>query len=319
MSRFGLRLISVRRRAKRDATEYLHKVEARLGWSFDAPTFHKIVKSHSVYLPIVNDAFTALHGRYTTEIEQERSIHYFTCSSLFDNFLDDRLLTLEQVENIVFHAGEYEAASFDERAFMESQAFVLIGMKEKDAYALVARKVFDAQLASLKQFDVSISNEKIQEITFAKGGNSVLLCRYYLDINPTKEEEQCWYLLGTMIQLSNDLFDIYKDTQQNIQTLATRCIDAYAIEKIFLEQVNKMRGCIHSLPYSKTRKQHFSIAMAATYSLGLVAIAQLKTLQGSEKTLPSFGSLPRKALIIDMEKPKNIWLWLKFVYRYAKL
>ena len=145
------------------------------------------------------------------------------------------------------------------------------------------------------------------------------MCRYYLDIIPTKEEEACWYLLGSMIQLSNDLFDIYKDLQENIQTLANRTVDAHAMQSFYLRQVNSMKQKIQLLPYSATRKEAFSISMAATYTLGLVAIRQLKQIQGNLKSLPALAHLPRKQLIVDMEKPKNICYWIKFLYRHGKL
>jgi len=50
-----------------------------------------------------------------------------------------------------------------------------------------------------------------------------------------------------------------------------------------------------------------------------VAIEQLKNIQGSNKEMPDLRYLPRKALIIDMEKFRNVWLWIKKIYRYGKL
>jgi len=317
--RFGLRLVWVRKRAIKQAMTYVEQIEKKLQGKFDAATFKKVVKSHSVYLAIVNDAFTLLHGRTTSAIEQERSIHYFICSSLFDNFFDNQQLTLAQIEAITFQPHHFQPTSFDESAFLQSHLFLLNGMKDTTEYLGVLRKEFDAQVASMEQFDSAITNQAIEHITFEKGGNAVLMCRYYLDIIPTKEEEACWYLLGSMIQLSNDLFDIYKDLQENIQTLANRTVDAHAMQSFYLRQVNSMKQKIQLLPYSATRKEAFSISMAATYTLGLVAIRQLKQIQGNLKSLPALAHLPRKQLIVDMEKPKNICYWIKFLYRHGKL
>ena len=319
ITRFGISLLLVRKKAGKQAADYLHQLEHQFGGEFDEETFKKIVKSHSIYLTIVNDAFTLLHGRKTTLLEQERSINYFICSSLFDNFFDDKILTLTEIESITFQSENYEPKRFDEKVSLRAHYFLLNDMKLVTDYLKILRREFEAQVASMNQFDTSISDEEIKRITFEKGGNAVLMCRYYLDIAPTKEEEECWYQLGTMIQLSNDLFDIYKDVNAGIQTLATRCKNAASIECMFLQQINNMRKNIESLPYSKSNKQTFSISMAATYSLGLVAIEQLKRLQDSAAQLPSFNSLPRKLLIVDMEKPSNIWRWLKFVYQYGKL
>ncbi|OIR00706.1 hypothetical protein GALL_172310 [mine drainage metagenome] len=317
--RFGLSLVLVRKKAKQDAIDYLHRMEESLDGKFDDATFKKVIKSHSVFLPIVNNAFTLLHGRTTNAVERERSINYFICSSIFDNFFDDKLLPVDQIESLTFQPKQFIPSTFDERVFLQAHLFLLNGMKDTKDYFVVLRKEFDAQAASMQQFDEKISNEQIKHITFEKGGNAVLMCRYYLDTEPTKQEEECWYQLGTMIQLSNDLFDIYKDLQQNIQTLAVRCTDAYSMEKFFLEQVNDIKKNIATFPYSSNRKLTFSISMAATYVLGLTAIDQLKRLQGKSATLPMFKTLPRKALIVDMEKPANILRWIKFVYQHGKL
>lgn len=317
--RFGLSLVSVRKKAKQQTIAYLQRMEETLDGKFDDATFKKVVKSHSVFLPIVSDAFTLLHGRKTNSMEQERSINYFICSSIFDNFFDEKLLPVDQIESITFRPEQFVPSTFDEKAFLQAHLFLLNGMKDRKDYFNVLRNEFVAQAASIKQFNKTISNKEIEEITFEKGGNAVLMCRYYLDTEPTKEEEECWYQLGTMIQLSNDLFDIYKDLLQNIQTLATRCTNVYEIEKTFLHQVNGLRKNIATLPYSNSRKLAFSISMASTYTLGLVAINQLKKLQGRSATLPMFKTLPRMALIVDMEKPSNIWRWIKFVYQHGKL
>ena len=317
--RFGLRLVFVRKRAEKQAIVYLHGIEEKLQGKFDEATFKKVVKSHSVFLAIVNDAFTLLHGRKTNAGEQERSINYFICSSIFDNFFDEKLLAVDQIESITFQPKQFSSTTFDQKAFLQAHLFLLNGMQDTKDYFIVLRKEFEAQSASMKQFDKAISNEEIQDITFEKGGNAVLMCRFYLDVQPTKEEEECWYQLGTMIQLSNDLFDIYKDLQHNNQTLAVRCTDAYTMEKLYLKQVYAMKKNIASLPYDESSKHTFSISMAATYALGLMGIDQLKKLQHGSTQLPSLKSLPRESLIIDMEKPMNIWRWIKFVYHFGKL
>jgi hypothetical protein len=301
------------------AAAYLRKMEEKLNGKFDEATFNKVVKSHSVFLAIVYDAFTLLHGRTTNAAEQERSINYFICSSVFDNFFDEKLLAVDQIESITFQPEQFIPSTFDQKAFLAAHLFLLNGMQDTTDYFVVLRKEFDAQSASLKQFDLTISNEEIQDITFEKGGNAVLMCRYYLDVQPIKEEEECWYQLGTMIQLSNDLFDIYKDLQHNNQTLPVRCTDVYAMEKLYMKQVYGMKNNIHALPYSQSCKRTFSISMAATYALGLMGIDQLKRLQHNSSQLPPLKSLPREALIIDMEKPINIWRWIKFVYQFGKL
>lgn len=125
--------------------------------------------------------------------------------------------------------------------------------------------------------------------------------------------------MGTLIQLTNDLYDIYKDLQDNITTLPNQMKDAYAFEQFFIEQIQFMKTLIRQLPYSHKSKKEFSISMAGIYSFGLIAIDQLKKIQGSNDYLPGLKTLPRKKLIIDMEKVSNLAKWFKFTYKYARV
>lgn len=145
------------------------------------------------------------------------------------------------------------------------------------------------------------------------------ICKYYLDVDASEAETAIWYRLGAFIQLCDDLFDIYFDVPAGINTLATRCTNAYAMEAFFLGLIKDMQERIRSIPVSKARREKFAIAMAGIYSLGLVAIEQLKRLQGQSAQLPQFANLPRKTMIVDMERFGNMWRWFKFVYKYGKL
>ena len=314
-----VRLKLVRKKAVRQAALLLGILETKFNGTFDEKTYRKIVKSYSLYLPLVTDTFTVLHGRYNNLQEQERNIHYFICSSLFDNFWDDKTLSVDQLEQISFDAEHYPASSFDEKVFIYSKLFLEQAVKDKVAYQKVIRQLFEAQKNSLQQFDKDIPDADIENITFEKGGNAVLLCRYYLDTDASLAEEDCWYFLGSLIQLSNDLFDTYKDLNDHIQTLATRCTNAYSMEDFFLTRLQMLKTSIKQLPFSKKRKQHFSILIIATACLGLVAIEQLKRIQADYDKLPPLNKLPRKALIIDMEQFINVYRWLKLMYAHARL
>lgn len=318
--RLSMHVIVVRKKALQQATNYLHGIEQKFSGNFDDATFNKIAKSYSLWLPMVTDSFARLYGNYASAAQQERTIHYFICSSLFDNFFDHKLLPVQQIENITFNYQSFQPQTFEERVSLHSHSFLLNHILEKQEYLSVLRKEFNAQAASLNQFNQNISDEEIQHITFDKGGNAVLMCYYYTDVEGTVEEKNCWYALGTLIQLSNDLFDIYKDLQDGVETLATRCTDAYQFEKIFLHQVQILKQNIQRLPCNKSHKQNFSTCVSSSYVLGLIAIDNLKRIQINHNNhLPSLISLSRKELIIDMEKLSNIFKGIKFAYKFAHI
>ena len=300
------------------ATGYIKKMEAGLGGKFDELTFKKIVNSYAIYNPMMCDAFAELHGRKTTRGERERMLRYFVCSSLFDNFCDRNELTENGLYAISYDSEKYKATTFDERAFLESHLLLKQFVKNKEAYEEATKKLFKAQIESAKQFNENITDIELENITFAKGGYSVLLCSFYLDIDASESEKQCWYRIGSIIQLTNDLFDIYKDLQDGSVTLATRMQNAFAFNQFFLRLVAGIKKEITKLKCSEEQRTSFLISMMGICAFGLIALEQLMELQGDQLLLPEFSKLPRKALIVDMEKKKNLWKWVKLVYKHSK-
>jgi hypothetical protein len=311
--------ISERKKESRRAFEVIQELEKRFDGSFDDTTRKKIAKGHSVYNPLIVDSFCRLHGRVTEVDERERMIYYFTCSSLLDNFFDRSELTNDEIERICFRTDEFVPRNFDERVAIHCHNSLQQFAKNKQAYSTVLRDEVTAQQSSLLQFQENVPDKVIENIMKAKGGNAVLLCSFYLNHEANDIEQECWYKVGVITQLSNDLYDIHKDMYDGISTLATRCKDAWAMEKYVNEHIEHLKDLIRQLSVDKKRKQRFAIEMIGLSVLAVIAVEQLKRLQGSSKQLPDLRTLERKQLITDMEKPANKLRWFKYMYRYSRL
>jgi hypothetical protein len=314
-------IIRSRKRETKRAYDLLDQIERQFSGRFNPNTKKKIAVSYGIYNPMICDAFTRLRGRPTHDGERIRFIHYFICSSLFDDFTDYALITEEQLRELSFAPDKYQPHGFDERAFLNAHLLLRQFVTDKPLYDRISETLFEAQMQSKKQYQSTLSDESLKAITFNKGGNSVLLCRFYLDtaIETSETEDACWYRMGTLIQLTNDLFDIYKDLQDHITTLPNNMKDACVFEQYFIDQIQDIKTLIGRLPFSQKNKQAFSLSMAGIYAFGLIALDQLKSIQEKTGQLPQLSTLDRKALIIDMEKPGNLVRWFKFTYRYAKL
>jgi hypothetical protein len=311
----------IRTRAKETRWAYgqLDELEARFGGQFQPATKQKIAVSYGIYVPMVCDAFTRLRGRRTDREERRRYLLYFVCSSLFDDFTDYELISPEQLYAISFRPDTYHPESFDEKLFLFAHQTLKATVRRPDAYDEVSRRLFEAQRQSRAQAKGDLDEETIRQITFSKGGYSVLLCGYYLNTDSTPEEEHCWYQIGTLIQLTNDLYDIHKDLQEGFTTLANRMRSAHEFEAFFMGQIDSMKAQIARMTYPIGRRKIFSLCMAGIYAFGLIALAQLKRIQGQASALPELSTIPRKALIIDMEKPANLIRWFKYTYRHARV
>ena len=77
-------------------------------------------------------------------------------------------------------------------------------------------KVFQAQLLSKQQDVPGLSTEMIKDITIRKGAESLLYYRTAFNHPPRNGEEKMLYCLGGLMQLSNDIFDVYKDYKSEV-------------------------------------------------------------------------------------------------------
>ena len=310
-------LLKQKKEAKWGAV-FLHQLEQQFNGSFDERTFKKIIFYYALKVPAICDAFLHLHNKKTNRQECERLLHYFICSSVFDNFFDREELSDEDIYKITFASNAYTASNFNERISLNSHLLILNFVKNKEKYLAVLKKEYDVQVASRKQFDVNITNEEIDQITLNKGGNAVLLCSFYLDHQASIYEENCWYKLGNIIQNINDLFDIYRDLQSGLQTIPNRMKDAHEYKKYYMDLVASLKQEIKAIDVPEKQKLHFTISLMGICALGIIAIEQLIKIQGEAKELPLLKSLTRKDLIIDMEKKSNLWRWVKTVYLLSR-
>lgn len=132
------------------------------------------------------------------------------------------------------------------------------------------------------------------------------------------EADATWYALGGVIQLTNDLYDIYKDMQEGIITLAIRARQHEVIYALFHKHAQALNESIRKLPVTNSHKSDLSIILNVIAAFGYVALDNLARLQGN-KALPAFETLARKELIIDMEKNANRFKLLKFTFQNAGL
>lgn len=299
-------------------TQYLHNLEHKFNGKFDERTFKKIIFYYSLKVPAICDAFLYLHHKKTNRQECERLMHYFICSSVFDNFFDREELSDKEIYDITFNSINWTPKNFIERISLHSHLLLISFVENKEYYFSVLKKEYEVQVLSRKQFSSNITNEEIEKITLEKGGNAVLLTSFYLDTVASKHEQEVWYKLGNVIQFVNDLFDIYRDLQNGLQTIPNRLTSIHQFKNYYLQLVNQVTNAIEKIEVKKSRKIVLKISAMGICALGIIAIEQLEKLQGKKDSLPNFKTLQRKDLIVDMEKMKNLFKWIKVVYKLSK-
>lgn len=299
--------------------EYLKSLEITYDGQFDPSLIKKVAKFQSIQLHFVANAFSGLYQRKNNVAEMKRNMQYFLMTVLYDELIDEDKMDALRLDNLFYHPSTTQPSNFKERVLIAMHLELLQQVKNQTAYWEVMEKVHLAQKDSAKQFDANTSLKDILDITVRKGGNSLLMCRHYL-MDPVNEKiDITWYALGGLIQMTNDLYDTYKDTQLGIRTFANQAENALYLSSTYSLQKKAFKNSIQQLPFDKATKQEFCIKTAIIAAFGDVALHQLEGLQANSVAIPNFNAIPRNSLIIDMEKTSNIIKLLQYAYKNGKI
>ena len=298
---------------------YLNSLEFTYQGKFEPSLINKVSKYQSIQLHFVANAFSGLFNRKNNKLEVERNIQYFLMTVLYDELIDENKLEESRLNEMFYQPEKATPHNFKERVLIAMHLKLLEQVTDKENYWDTIEKVHLAQKDSAKQFKTETSIEDIVDITKRKGGYSLLMCRHYL-VDPKNEMiDQCWFHLGGLIQMTNDLYDTYKDTQAGIHTFANKSNSLKLIVATYEAQKKLLKTSIQQLPVSNKIKAAFCRNIAVIPAFGDIAIQQLKRIATNSSTLPNFNEIPRKSLIIDMELSANKYLLLKYAYKNGKL
>ena len=309
---FGLAL------SERKTAELLKNIESKFNGKFSPTTFKKIKKFQGIQQYIINDSFAKFENRTTNTKERENNKLYFVLASLYDDLMDENIVSQAVLNEMFLNPAQATPGSFSETVLIDTHLKLLSLVHHKEAYQKVLNNIHQAQIDSLEQLENDISLDRILSITERKGGYSLLMCRHYIEMSNNENIDNCWYQLGGMIQMTNDLYDIHKDTVAGIHTFANTQNEFDKIRDQYVSQIHKYKISVEKLDYDDSKKLTFQIKLSLIPALGYVALENLKHLQGKNERLNSFKDYPRKDLIIDMEKIKNIVKLIKYSYQIAK-
>lgn len=299
---------------------YLSELEERFDGKFEEEQVKKIRQYYGLFIPaILCSAYKHLYNEEYTEPERKRATLFGILTPVGDDLFDIDKLDADAINLITYKPESYDAQTFSARVAKEIQAFMLKDVPYKTEYLEAAKNVFEIQLETIKQTDPSIDDDELTRITFAKGGYSVIIYHQVMKKPASESMWQVLFYVGSLMQLSNDLFDIYKDLRDGITTLPDKCNDYGKLQQLFLSRVRECNRLIYSLPYSKNRKEEFAVTMHLIISRGMVVIDKMMSLEKKLGKPLDYKNLSRKQLVCDMEKTKSILKWLYYSWRLPKL
>lgn len=299
---------------------YLNELEKKYDGKFTGEQRHKILSYYGLFITaFLCSSYKRLQGGELSEEERKRATLFGILTPVGDDLFDIDQLDHSQIEAITFDPENYCASTFLSRIAKEIQSYLIASVPDKQAYLLASKNVLEIQKATVKQTIRSTPKAEIEKITYDKGGYSVIIYREILEPAADNQLLDALYYVGSLYQLGNDLFDLYKDTRDGIYTLINTCDDFAELRSAFLQRVALQNEKIRSLPFDETRKKEFLIMINTINARSLVALDQFCRQQQTNMQPTDWFKAKREEMIVDMEKPSNFFNWLKYIGKLNKI
>jgi len=293
----------------------IEEIKKNIDDSLSDKDFKKIISYYGLSVPIIGEAYCLLRGK-SMSIQERKNLTYLgAATGLFDDFFDEKNTPLVHIQKMINDPKIDLTTNAHEQLFIKFYLQVLENHNTEEIKKY-AQLVFEAQIQSKRQSDASISFDEILSITKLKGDTSFQFYRYTLEGNPSPNEMGILASVGTLSQLENDIFDIYKDYKQGVRTLATIEKSMSDLRKIYEEMMYEILRNVHNSEFNQLGKRRFSQCITLIATRGLVCLDQLEDLENGGQF--SISSYSKKQLICDMNTFKNFNKWILYYVKFGK-
>lgn len=273
--------------------------------SITTTDFKKISSYYALGVPVIlGEAFKTLRGKSLTNQERYCMTFLGGISGLLDDLFDDPKKDADHLKEFIFSPEKLSPHNSYEALLVHLYQMGLSNSSNAARLKAQAGNVFEAQQHSQKQ-QSELSADDLKMITYAKGGSSFVFYRLCLD-NPLEEaEEKLVYHLGGLMQLGNDIFDLWEDIQTGTFTAATSSTDIKKLRELFTNEFNLTFLLAQNTPYPEIQVDLFLNLIKLGLSRVFVCLDQFQKIQvlNSDKFEPE--KYERKQLICDMQKASN--------------
>ncbi len=287
--------------------------------SIEENDLKKITGYYGLAVPaILGEAFCALRGKAMTDKERLASTCQGAMTGLFDDFFDEQRLSEDALIDILQKPDSFHPASANEKLFLHFYTTALSNAPEIKMMQQQLYQVYRAQVLSKQQSAPGLSYEVIKDITIRKGAESLLYYRTAFEHPFKKGEEKMLFCLGGLMQLSNDIFDVYKDQQQGIHTVVTTAKHTRDVRRYFLALLEMAYEAAYKTGYDRRNiKSFMDIISLGIFSRCFVCMDQLEKLEVRTGGLFEPARYQRKDLICDMDAAFNKWRSLKYHLKHS--
>lgn len=285
--------------------------------SLDKEDFNKIRNYYGFGVPsIVGEGICTLHNHVMTQDERMASTFQGALTGLYDDFFDKTMLEHAEIRKMMDNPSGYKPGSSLEKLFIHFLKTIHKHLPDKENFSRAFDSVFTAQVDTAKQAKPGMSWDEIRDITFRKGGLSLLFYRSAFAHKMLTGEEEALFNAGALMQLGNDIFDVYKDAPQQIRTLLTSCQKIDEVRKVFESQLARTISFTEEAGFHDRDKKKFLNKLLLGISRCYVCLDQLERLEKKSGGIFTPSAYSREAMICDMEKPRNMISAIRYYLGY---
>ena len=276
----------------------------------------KITGYYGLGVPgVLGESFCVLRGKPMTENERFCLTFLGGISGLLDDLFDDPEKQANHLEKFILQPESLKPMNSYEALLLH---FYLLGLKHSANPGLLkkqALQVFRSQQKSKDQQNPGNSPHAIHDITYAKGGASFIFYRLCLNNSLPEEEEKLLFHLGGLMQLGNDIFDVWEDHQTDTKTAASLCYDIPELRRKFINEMQLSSKLARETNFQKDLVENFLRSTTLALSRVFVCLDQFEKLQLSTGNQFLIEKYSRQQMICDMQKPKNQLKAIKYALK----
>lgn len=283
--------------------------------SLDDQDYRKINLYGYAVPAMLGEAYCSLRGRGMLLKERLAITYLGAITGLFDDFFDKKNIAESHIKKLIENANDLIGNNANERLFLDFYRNALQNSADVNQVKSYFLKVHDAQILSKRQQSPDIELDEIKNITFQKGGVSMLLYRSTFSESIGRKEEMMLYKLGSLGQLENDIFDVYKDYKEGIKTLATTETSISNLRNTYKSLMEETFSLVRQTNYPDLNKRRFLRIISLVMCRGYVCLDMLEKNEKSTRNVFSIPDYEKRNLICDMENPVSL---LKLIDYSAK-
>lgn len=294
---------------KKNISPLLEDTERMADGSIEDNDLKKITGYYGLAVPaILGESFCALRGKEMTHKERLAATCQGAMTGLGDDFFDKHRLSEEALKDFIQKPELFYGDTASEKLFLHFYKSALANAPKAGLVQQQIYKVYHAQLLSKQQAYPGLSYEVIKDITLRKGAESLLYYRTVFENPMKKGEEKMLYCLGGLMQLSNDIFDVYKDHTNGINTLVTTAKKIKELRFTYSALLQLGIEAAYKSGYPESNVIRFlNIISLGIFSRCYVCMDQLEKNETRSGNVFDPGAYSRKDLICDMDTATNKW------------